>query len=549
MDLSFEEWRAARGRRGGRARDRAPAERAVVDAPYPARASRSAHVAHEARAAHAARLLARARELVAEASAILEPLVVSSARQDDAALVDAVEVAERISAAAFAAQTRASVAYRGSQIERQRDLGVPPRELGRGVSDELALARRVTPTRASAQLALGRVLVESLPRTFGLLEAGEISAWAADEVAKAVLVLDDDDRATVDADLAPRLPAVSARTAGKLARARANELDQEAALARARREEAQRHVSIRPASDTMVRVSALLPTAQGVAVFAALDKHAASARAAGSEKSRGQEMADALFSRVTGLARAEDATVEIQLLMTDTALLSGGADTAWIDGQAIPAAIARRFALGGDPGRLGTDPAQPGTDPARLGTEPGQVGSPGAAPGAHPPGTSRADLPERRFIRRLYTDPVTGALRDADSRRRAFTGALRTFIAARDQGCRGPWCDSRGAHVHHVQAHAAGGSTSIANGVSTCARLNYTAEMPGWSTGMTDGGALRITTPSGREYTSLPPPLRRPAGAQQRPHAQQHQPCAQERAHPPRPAGNPTGDPARARAG
>lgn len=433
----------------------------------------------------AAELLARARMLVDEASQLLAaPAVVprrNSTPQDpdgtdaaltdaapsDAALLDAVDIAERLTAAAAAAGTRAAVAFRASQIARQRALGVRSADLGRGIAEEVALARRISPSRASNQLALGRVLVDSMPRTVALLARGDVSAWAADEVAKAALVLEDPDRARLDEDLAAALPTVTAHRAGVLARARATELDPSAALARLRREVAQRHVSLRPVSDAMVRLSALMPSAQGVAAFAALDRAAASARAAGSDATRGQEMADEVFRRLTGLDRIEQAGIEIRLLMTDTALLGGGEDVAWVDGAPVPAVIARHLALGhaGD----------------------GQAG--------------------RRWIRRLYTDPITRTLRDADERRRLFSGALRGLVEMRDQGCRGPWCDGATRHVHHVRGHAEGGTTTADNGVGVCERLNHVVEMPGWKTEMLRGDVLRITTPTGRRDTSTPPPL------------------------------------------
>lgn len=485
-------------------------------------------------ARQAAALLDRARELIRQADALLAPLPrltasdpgvrggrtddgghADAALHDEDALVTCVEVAERIAAVASSAQRRASVAYRASRIAAQRAAGVAARDLGRGVAEEIALARRITPTAASNQIALGRVIVESLPCTESLLAAGEISAWAADEVAKAVITLSDADRARVDADLAPRLPEVTARRAGALARARAAELDQEAALARMRREVDQRAVTIRPVSDVLVRVSALLPTAQGVAVYAALDRTARGARAQGDERSRGQHMADTLFSRVTGLERVEHADVELQLLMTDRALLGGGADTAWLDGHPLPAQIARHLALGGEPGCAGAGAgagadgdADGGAGAATAGKDRDPVGGAGIPASSSCGTTTPPDV--RRFIRRLYTDPDTGALRDADTRRRLFTGAVRSHVLLRDRHCRGPWCDGAIAHVHHVQGWAEGGDTTADNGVGTCARLNLAVEMPGWSTASEADGTLRITTPTGREHRSPPPPLRQP---------------------------------------
>ncbi|UEJ82484.1 HNH endonuclease [Brachybacterium halotolerans subsp. kimchii] len=473
---------------------------------------------HAARAAHALALLESAASLVERAEEILSEVDADASESEGSftddvptpagtsalslpeALLDAVAVSERLRSRTDAVHMRASVAFRDARIAQQRDDGIPREAIGKGLAHELALARHASPARTGNQLALDRVIVETLPRTLGLLARGEISRWSADEVAKAVLCLDDEDRARVDDSVAEHLPEVSPRRAGGMARARADEIDQRAALARHEREVGERHVSIRPVSDAVVRVSALLPLVQGVAVYKALDDAASSARAAGVEGTRGQHMADALFRRTTGLERPEDVDVEIQLLMTDGSLLAGGEDTAWVEGHPMPAAIARRLALAATQGSGNAkDPESP--DP-QLPADPA------------------------RFIRRLYTDPVSGRLRDADAGRRRFTGSERRFVEMADQHCRTPFCDARARHIDHVVRHADGGETVVANGVARCEGCNYLMELPGWSGTLEDAEqcgsgpphapparapsrAYEITTPMGRSYASSAPPLRR----------------------------------------
>lgn len=373
----------------------------------------------------------------------------------DADRIDAIAALERIKGMIAAAQARLEVDFRDSQIAAQRAAGVPREHLGRGVADQIALARRMSPKTAADQLALRRVVVETLPCTFAHLAAGRISEWSAHEVAKAVIVLDDEDRARVDTDIAHRLPEVTAQRAGRLARARANELDQLAALRRNERAESQRCVSVRPAADGMVRLSALLPTRDGVGVYAALHRDAKALRTAGDPRSMGQIMADALVARATGLENPERIGVEVQLLMTDTALLAGASDAASIDGFPIPAVVARRIALGRDMA------CGDGSDGSVLGGVDGSAA---------------------RWIRRLYTDPATGRLTGAEPRRRRFTGEVRRFIRLRDQHCRGPFCDAPVRDIDHVHRHADGGDTSAENGAGVCQRWNLAVEMPGWST-------------------------------------------------------------------
>ena len=121
-------------------------------------------------------------------------------------------------------------------------------------------------------------------------------------------------------------------------RACADRLDADAAVTRARIAEGERHVSIRPVPDAMARVTALLPVAQAVAVHAALAQAALSAKAAGDERGKGQVMADTLVERVTGQAIAPDVPVEVQVVITDRALLAGDDTPAHVPGYGpVPA--------------------------------------------------------------------------------------------------------------------------------------------------------------------------------------------------------------------
>ncbi|MEE1651624.1 DUF222 domain-containing protein [Brachybacterium sp. J144] len=431
--------------------------------------------------------------------------------ETESALVDLIAATERAKARVAAVQARAERAFWTAQIRTQKQQGVSRDQRGRGIADQVALARRITPKQASDEVALHRVLLDSLPRTSALLDAGEISELAARRVAENVLVLDDEDRASVDAAVADSLPTVTARRAGDLARARAQELDPEAAVRRHQRAVADRKVTLQPAVDGMSILRAVLPVQEGVAVFSALTDAAKTAKAGGDQRTKGQIMADALARRITGLEQPEDLAVEIQLLMTDTTLLGDEVQTAWIDGHPLPGPVARDLALGVRSSNPSGEPAHRdgGSDPSRR---PGTAEEPPSQ--LTPPEITQA----ARWIRRLYTDPRTGELQEADPRRRLFRGATRRFILQRDQRCRTPWCDAAIHDVDHVHRFADGGSTDAANGVGLCQRFNLAKEMPGWRTDLepsSDGvpGRLTIRTPTGHVYTSTSPALRTMADA------------------------------------
>ena len=83
-------------------------------------------------------------------------------------------------------------------------------------------------------------------------------------------------------------------------------LDPESYVARRRKAEADRNVTLRPAPDAMTWLTALLPVKEGVAAYAALTRTADSARAAGDPRSKGQVMADTLVDAVLAAASTRD---------------------------------------------------------------------------------------------------------------------------------------------------------------------------------------------------------------------------------------------------
>uniref|UniRef100_UPI001885DA40 HNH endonuclease n=1 Tax=Cumulibacter manganitolerans TaxID=1884992 RepID=UPI001885DA40 len=103
-------------------------------------------------------------------------------------------------------------------------------------------------------------------------------------------------------------------------------------------------------------------------------------------------------------------------------------------------------------------------------------------------------------------DPISGEITNADATRRRFTGATRRAIMARDRDCRG--CGAPIRHLDHIQPHAAGGPTTIANGQGLCQRCNQVKEQPGWRTQprIIQGRHVTVTTtPTGHAYISTPP--------------------------------------------
>jgi hypothetical protein len=380
----------------------------------------------------------------------------------EAELVDHLTAMERLKSAIAAAQARVTATLVGARIQAEADAGVPADRRGRGLGHEVGLARQESPVRGRQHLELAQVLVRELPHTLAALTRGEISEWRATLVARETATLSRAHRAQVDADLADRLAGAGDKRVADTARAMAYRLDPGSALRRIRGAEADRRVSMRPAPDTMARLTALLPVAQGVACYAALTKAADARRAAGDVRSRGQIMADTLVERITGQRAADTVRVEVGLVMTDQTLLGGDHAPAHLDGYGpIPGWLGRRLVRDA----------------------------------------------ERTWVRRLYTAPESGDLVAMDSRRREFDGQLRHLIVLRDQTCRNAWCDAPIRHADHVVRAADGGPTTADNGQGLCEACNYAKEAPGWQASRVpdERHPVLTTTPTGHRYLSHAP--------------------------------------------
>ncbi|QWZ10299.1 DUF222 domain-containing protein [Nocardioides panacis] len=410
----------------------------------------------------------------------------------DAERVEQLVVLERLKAAAAAAQARVTVGFEASQRAAQRAAGVPERRVGAGVAAQVGLARRDSPVKGARHLGLARALVSELPHTLAALAAGQTSEWRATLIARETACLSGADRVRVDAELAARpggIGALGDREAAAEARRIGYRLDPHALTDRAARAHHERRVTLRPAPDTMACLSGLLPAVQGVALYAALTRHADTLRSGGDARSRGQIMADTLVERVTGQTTATAVPVEIALVMTDTTLL--GTHRTPADDPHDPVEAVEAVDVPVQLAGYGPLPAPWVRDWLR---------------------TTGTGTEAEVWVRRLYTSPETGQLVAMDSRRRRFTGLLRRFLVLRDQHCRTPWCNAPIRHLDHPHPARTGGPTTAGNAQGLCAACNYAKEAPGWTTHTTNphtgtgtGPAVETTTPTGHRHRTRPP--------------------------------------------
>lgn len=434
-------------------------------------------------------------------------LLAAATPGDGAARIDALRALEEAKAACAAIQAQLLVELHDDALRAAREHAADPgghhdadgrqipvtvrsaeREATASAVRQAAQALRLSPHRTRTMLGAARVWHEEMPHTLTALREGRLSEERALLLVKETACLTPEDRGLVDTDLCAdpaTLDGVGTRRLVGLIRERAHQIDPAALVERAARAVTERCVTIRPAPDAMAYVTALLPMAQGVQVYAALKLAAESARHTGSdERSTGQIMADTLVERATGQERAAGVPVTVNLVVSDAALLAGGHQPAVVlDGTGvghgtIPAAVARNLVAGA----LDLDAA---------------------------------------WLRTVYST-AQGDLIGTSSRRRFFADGLADLLRIRDQGvCRTPWCDAPIRHLDHVRPAADGGPTSLANGQGLCAACNQAKEAPGWrSTAGTDTATGRhivvSTSPTGHEYRSVAPSSPAPAPSRRR---------------------------------
>ncbi|MFR9805640.1 DUF222 domain-containing protein [Pseudonocardia sp. RS010] len=299
--------------------------------------------------------------------------------------------------------------------------------------ERLGYALRVSPTRARAQLRIGRDLHAGFDRVRELFGVGELDQAKVAAIIAAASHLEPEERVEVDARLAAHdLTSMGLRRVADLAKMVVAEVAPEKFAERARAARRDRHVTLSPAADGMAVLRAYLPAEQGVGCYAALRK-AVTEHWVGADpvtRTAGQIMADTVVERLTGVTPAEPVVgVEVQVLVPVEALVTG-------DGP-LPVEL-------------------PGFGPvlAELLVEPG-----------------------RATWRRLVT--ADGIVIGGESRRRAFGGLLAGLVRSRDRGrCTERHCDAPIRHLDHLHRWSEGGATTLDNGAGKCSFHNLVREIP-----------------------------------------------------------------------
>lgn len=427
-------------------------------------------------------------------------------RLSPAEIVDLLRAGEELVAAVHGLQAVATARFAAAEARPADAFGEEARaRTRRVVAAQVGLARRMSLHRGTSAVVLAERLTTDMPQTLRLLRVGTISEFKARLICRETDFLSPELRAEVDAELCADPATIDGwgdRRVANEARRLAQRIDPHAAVRRISMAEADRCVTIRPEPDCMVRISAVLPVADGVRVFGVLHR-AATRRAPNDPRSKNQVMADELVHAVTGqpptsaveadsdprrgAGTGKAAPVLINLVMTDQTLLARDDEPAHLDGYgSIPAIWARK---------LIADHLQ------------------------------RADVDDQTqvLVRRLFTAAHSGDLVAMESRTRRVPAGLAALVRLRDQTCRIGYCDAPIAHIDHLTRWADGGKTRFQDLGGVCEAHNYVHEHADWQHRHRPGRPppeprtrrprysrrhrIDVITPTGHTYMSIAPAL------------------------------------------
>nr|WP_274636683.1 HNH endonuclease signature motif containing protein [Microbacterium bovistercoris] len=145
------------------------------------------------------------------------------------------------------------------------------------------------------------------------------------------------------------------------------------------------------------------------------------------------------------------------------------------------------------------------TIPARTLTGETVGGSEVVGFGAIDDDTARCLAGAARAWTRVFTDPCTGIPTSVDRYRP--TNRQRLLLRVRDEHCRFPGC-RRPAHkcdIDHTTAYAEGGQTCLCNLAHLCKRHHTLKHDTDWTVIQLPGGILEWTAPTGRIHHTRPP--------------------------------------------
>ncbi|GLI28088.1 hypothetical protein ARHIZOSPH14_23300 [Agromyces rhizosphaerae] len=412
--------------------------------------------------------------------------------------------ARRASLIADAHRESAAIEEERAAVREREGLRVdPPRRraelVRRSLTAEIACATRATEATVARWIGEAEALADGLGATLAAALEGRISYLHARTIADEAGSLPAAHRADFEAEA---LRVAATTTPGRFrrrARILRERMHPDSIEARAADASAGRHVRVEPDRDGMAWLTAHLPAATAARIDARLTDTAGHLRALdGEERTVAQLRVDVLADLL--LAAGQGIAGEAASQPGAEGPAHNGATSA--RDESAPA----RATSGAPSARRGIRPQVSVTVPARRllghGDEPAMLDGYGPIPIDDALELAGA----AGSLRRLLTDPDSGAVISVGRDRYTVPPDLRAWLRVRDGTCRFPGCDRRAdaSEIDHTLDWAAGGATAHDNLAHLCARHHHLKHEAGWRVVQRGGGVLDWRSPLGREYTTEP---------------------------------------------
>lgn len=418
---------------------------------------------------------------------------------DDVDLVT--EVADMITVFTAQRMQRIDALRRNALADARRHGAGADAVIERSVRLELAAALRITEHAAADLMVRAEALVHRFPAVLDSLSRARMTERHSEILVDALTVLEP---AVCDRLVPPAVALAEDLAIGPFRRTLRRLVEAEQVQTLTKRHEAalsERRVVVEPAHDGMSWLHALLPSVEAQAVHARLTATAKVLRARDGEtrtldQVRADILGDLLIDGDTRHLAPEARGIRATVMVTVPVL-------SLLDAE-------NEQDAGG-----GNDTA-PTVGAGRPRREASMVEGVGLIPDAQ----ARELCGGAAGWTRILTHPETGAVLSVGREQYRPPPALRRLVRWRAERCMAPGCGIPAARceIDHTVAWEHGGSTSLENLAPLCKGHHTVKHHGGWRVEQIpgSGGALRWTSPSGRQYVVAPErrvPVFRPSAA------------------------------------
>lgn len=275
------------------------------------------------------------RELSLEELLTLDP-----ADLDDDERLDAIAALEAVKARAEARQHRIMAAMDADPPLSLSQITTPEALDKHFLREEIACLLHLAPVTAAGRLLDARVLVDELPATLDLLEAGQITIMHARTLVDATAMLDEPTRRQVETHVLGTAPRQTMGEFRRAVRRAVAKYDARGEEQRHEDERADRRVALTPSDHGMSELYAYLPADAAQALWNRIQADADHAKLAADGRTADQRRADALVA----LAGGEPGSASIEILISEATLAGENDEPAELTGYGpVPAGLARHW--------------------------------------------------------------------------------------------------------------------------------------------------------------------------------------------------------------